>query len=52
LKKTWAQFKLHFLAPEDEDSANYPPKALEMSCRVFETMSTLTTAVEDRCNAG
>jgi hypothetical protein len=52
LKKTRVQFELHFLAPEDEDSANYPPKALEMSCRVLETMSTLTTAVKDRCNAG
>jgi hypothetical protein len=52
LEKTQAQFELHFLAPEDEDSANYSPEALEMSCRVLETMSTLTTAVKDRCNAG
>ncbi|KAG1879741.1 hypothetical protein F4604DRAFT_1679335 [Suillus subluteus] len=52
LKKTRAQFKLHFLAPEDEDSSDYPQEALDMSCRVLDTLSTLTTAVEDRHNAG
>jgi len=52
LKKTRAQFELHFLAPEDEDSADYPQEALEMSCRILDTLSALTTAVEDRRNAG
>ncbi|KAG2336235.1 hypothetical protein BDR05DRAFT_953503 [Suillus weaverae] len=52
LKKTQAQFKLHFLAPEDEDNSDYPQEALDMSCRVLNTLSALTTAVEDRCNAG
>ncbi|KIK37429.1 hypothetical protein CY34DRAFT_15699 [Suillus luteus UH-Slu-Lm8-n1] len=52
LKKTRAQFELHFLAPDDEDSCNYPPEALEMSCRVLDMLSALTTAVEDRRNVG
>jgi len=46
------QFELHFLAPEDEDSIDYPQEALDMSCRVLDTLSALTTAVEDRRNAG
>lgn len=52
LKKTRAQFELHFLAPEDEDSADYPDEAMEMSRRVLDTLSALSTAVEDRRNAG
>ncbi|KAG2108185.1 uncharacterized protein F5147DRAFT_652908 [Suillus discolor] len=52
LKKTRAQFELHFLALEDDDSGDYPQEALDMSCRVLDTLSALTTAVEDRCNAG
>ncbi|KAG1890352.1 hypothetical protein F4604DRAFT_1673776 [Suillus subluteus] len=51
LKQTWAQFELHFLAPEDEDSADYPQEALDMSCRVLNTLSALTMAIEDRRNA-
>ncbi|KAG1808405.1 uncharacterized protein BJ212DRAFT_1485037 [Suillus subaureus] len=50
LKKTRVQFQLHSLTPEDEDSGDYPQEALDMSCRVLNTLSALTTAVEDRCN--
>ncbi|KAG1829123.1 hypothetical protein EV424DRAFT_1344380 [Suillus variegatus] len=52
LKKTRAQYELHFLAPEDEDSGDYPQEALEMSCRVLDTLSALTTDIEDTRNAG
>ncbi|KAG2149784.1 hypothetical protein BD769DRAFT_1381529 [Suillus cothurnatus] len=51
LKRARGHFELHFLSPDDEESAQYPQEALDMSCRVLETLSALTTEVEDVRNA-
>ncbi|KAG2336261.1 hypothetical protein BDR05DRAFT_953486 [Suillus weaverae] len=51
LKRARGHFELHFLSPNDEESAQYPQEALDMSRRVLETLSALTTEVEDVRNA-
>ncbi|KAG2039382.1 hypothetical protein BDR03DRAFT_980890 [Suillus americanus] len=51
LKRARGHFELHFLSPDDEESTQYPQEALDMSRRVLETLSVLTTEVEDIWNA-
>ncbi|KAG1722079.1 uncharacterized protein EDB91DRAFT_1256234 [Suillus paluster] len=51
LKRARGHFELHFLSPDGEESTQYPQEALDMSHRVLQTLSTLTTEVEDVRNA-